>query len=177
MKRIALTLLCIALGALAACSPYQVRSDYDLTADFAKYKTFALVPPPAETSGETQAVNPLLDGRIRTALERELPTKGFTAAGGQEPDILVGYFMVVEEKQDYHWVYTYWGWGGVAEPMPYTYSIGSIVVDLVDAKTKKLLWRGSATAGVATATNPAQSQQKVDAAIRAILAKYPPAAK
>jgi hypothetical protein len=48
-------------------------------------------------------------------------------------------------------------------------------LDFVDAKTKKLLWRGSGKARVGDAKTPEKRQKLINEAVEKILKKFPPA--
>ena len=181
MRRYSATLAGLALATLAtlaACAPYAARSDFDPTADFTRYKTYAHVPPPERGQGGRVPVNPSLDAQIRAALDRELPARGFVKAEGASPDLLVGYYLVVRDRVDWTFVNTYWGWGwGGVSPVPYTYSEGTLVVDLVDATSRRLVWLGWTFADVDPLGDPTQTQELVDPAVATILENYPPAAR
>ena len=175
----------LALAALSAvvlgcAAVYEVRYDYDPAADLAALKTYAHVPAPAQAEGRDRAkVSPLMDARVRASLDRALPPRGLTLDASGSPDLLVGYFLVLEERVDWTWVSGYWGWGWWAppRPVPYTYEAGTLVVDLVDARTKKLLWRGSTSAALTPASDPERSQARIDRAVDRVLANWPPPKK
>lgn len=173
MRRALLALSLSALVALVGCMPV-VRSEGDATVDFTRFKTYSQVPPPERGEGARVPVGPFLDGRIRAALDRELPRRGLVRAEGAEPDLLVGYYLVVSDHVDWRFVSTYWGWGGFS-PVPYTYTTGSLVVDLVEAKSRRLVWRGWSNDVVDPLGNPNRAQKRVDAAIARILAECPTA--
>ena len=90
-------------------------------------------------------------------------------------------------------VYSYsdgWGWGGgwgwrywrygVAWPMTVshqidTYTDGTVVVHLIDAKTKQVVWQGQVAEGVnLPVANPVRATQQIDSAVEKLFAKYPP---
>ena len=120
----------------------------------------------------------------------QLDAKGLTVADRQNADLYVGYGMVDKTHTD---VYTYrdgWGWGGgwgwrywrygVAWPMTVqhqieTYTDGTVVVHLIDAKTKQVVWQGEIADVVnLPVENPVQATQQIDAAVSKLFAKYPP---
>jgi hypothetical protein len=168
----------------AGCAGQQVTTDYSPATSFSQYKTFALVMPP--DTGAQQ----LLDQRVRNAVQAQLTTKGLTLADRQSADLYVGYGMV---DRTHRQVYTYndgWGWGGgwgwrywrwgVAWPMTVqrrveTYTDGTVVVNLVDAKTKQVVWEGEVPDVVnLPVDNPVRATKEVDAAVTKLFTKYPP---
>lgn len=174
-------LAALSLALLAGCSAiYDVRFDYDPSANLAGLKSYAHVPPPADAPEKDHVrVSPLMDARVRASLDRALPMRGLTLDTAGAPDLLVGYFLVVEERVDWAWVSGYWGWGwwGPPQAYPYTYEAGTLVVDLVDAKTHKLVWRGSCSSDLLPSADPEKKQARIDAAVDHILANWPPPKK
>ena len=169
----------------AGCAGQQVTTDYSPATSFSQFKTFALV-----SSPDTAAAQQLLDQRVRNAVQAQLTTKGLTPADRQNADLYVGYGMVDKTHRQ---VYTYndgWGWGGgwgwryyrwgVAWPMTVqrrveTYTDGTVVVNLVDAKTKKVVWEGEVPDVVnLPVDNPVRATKEVDAAVTKLFTKYPP---
>ena len=144
-------LFSIAFAVLSpAASLAEVKTDYDRTADFSRYKTYSW--------GEVHTQNPLLIDRIKAAVTSALAATGWTevASGG---DVSI---MAMEMTKDHQTLNTYydnfgggwgwWGWGGgfgdnfgTSTTTEQTYKVGTLVVDLFDTNTKKLVWRGSAS--------------------------------
>ena len=169
----------------AGCAGQQVTTDYSPATSFSQFRTFALV-----SSPDTTAAQQLLDQRVRNAVQAQLTTKGLTPADRQNADLYVGYGMVDKTHRQ---LYTYndgWGWGGgwgwryyrwgVAWPMTVqrrveTYTDGTVVVNLVDAKTKKVVWEGEVPDVVnLPVDNPVRATKEVDAAVTKLFTKYPP---
>ena len=182
MRQIALGM---GLTLAAGCAGQQVTTDYSPATSFSQFRTFALVSPP-----DTAAAQQLLDQRVRNAVQAQLTTKGLTPADRQNADLYVGYGMVDKTHRQ---LYTYndgWGWGGgwgwryyrwgVAWPMTVqrrveTYTDGTVVVNLVDAKTKKVVWEGEVPDVVnLPVDNPVRATKEVDAAVTKLFTKYPP---
>jgi hypothetical protein len=174
----------IGLILAAGCAGQQVSTDYTPATSFSQFRTFALVAPP------DPAAQQLLDQRVRNAVQAQLDAKGLTAADRQSADLFVGYGMVDKTHKE---VYTYrdgWGWGGgwgwrywrwgVAWPMNVqrrveTYTDGTVVVNLIDAKTKQVVWEGEVDDVVnLPVTNPVRATQHIDAAVAQLFTKYPP---
>ena len=174
----------VGVALAAGCAGRQVSTDYSPATRFAEYRTFALVMPP--DTGAQQ----LLDQRVRNAVQAQLEAKGLTLADREHADLYAGYGMVDKTHTD---VYSYrngWGWGGgwgwrsyrwgVAWPMTVqrqieTYTDGTVVVNLVDAKTKQVVWEGEVADAVnLPVDNPVRATRDVDAAVAKLFTKYPP---
>lgn len=163
------------------CSQYDINYDYDVESDFATYRTYSWIPI-AINQGSTNATtaaqsNTLLDSRIRSAVNTNLAAKGFTK-NDENPDILVVYHTGMQNKvevTDYGYTYagSYWGWAGNDVDV-YNYTEGTLLVDLVDAKTKKLAWRGSASGVVEPGNSPEKITENINNVVEQIFANYPP---
>ena len=147
LKRTIFTSVGMVLLLASASFAQHVKTDYDRSADFSQYKTY---------SWETvQTQDQLWVPRIKDAVNTALAAKGWTQvpAGGQVA------ILVIEMTQNHQTLNTFydgfgggWGWrrfggGGFGDATTTTenYKVGTLVVDLFDAKSKNLIWRGSAS--------------------------------
>ena len=131
------------IALVSSCSLFaqEVKTDYDRNADFSQYKTY--------NWGGIHTEDPLWVDRIKAAVNSALAVKGWAEkdSGG---DVAV---MAMEMTDKHRTLNTYydnfgggWRWGGgfgTATTTEDTYKVGTLVVDLFDAKTKMLVWRGS----------------------------------
>jgi hypothetical protein len=177
-RRVGLLLLALGLG----CATYQVNVDYDQKKDFSGYRTFTWFPLRRPPTGDYRIDDPLLEQRIREAVERELAARGFRQVEDVTPDFFVAYHLSIEQKLD---VYTvnrgYYGAYGYYMGWPETevrqYDEGTLVIDVADARDKEVVWRGLAVGRVRQQATPEQRTQAVNDAVAAILAKFPPQPK
>jgi hypothetical protein len=167
---------------LAGCSANRVATDYNPKAGFSQYKTFAMVSHPDSLSHQ------LIDDRIRTAVESQLIDKGLTETNRDSADLYVGYGVVDRTRTEvstrhwgwgpaWGWRYYRWGlaWPAMTEHDISTYTDGTVVVSLVDAKTHREVWQGQAADVVSLPiNNPNTATKEVDKAVAKILARYPP---
>jgi len=141
-----------------------VSVDYDKEADFSKLKTYAW------QSGQP-AVNRLIHKRIVNAIDGQLASKGWTKTESA-PNAIVIYYAAVDEPRQLN----AWGngprWGGSGTVKEETILIGQLVVDIYDASTEQLLWRGDARD---TATdNPGKNEKKMNEAVAKLFKQFPP---
>jgi hypothetical protein len=174
--------LAAGLVATAACAGRQVSTDYSPSIDFSRYRTFAMVSRPDSASHE------LVDDRVRAAVAAQLINKGLGETTRSAADLYVGYGVV-----DHTHTTVYrdnWGWGpawgwryyrwGVAWPVDSrreveTYTDGTVVVCLVDAATRRVVWEGQAADVLGLpVSNPERATKQVGQAVAKIFAKYPP---
>jgi len=178
----------LAMGLLAAagCAGQQVSADYSPSVGFSQYRTFAIVSRPDSASHQ------LLDDRVRSAIEAQLPTKGLTETDRGSADLYIGYGIVDRTHKEVYTTETGgwgWGWGGswgwrgyrwgVAWPVDLQtdvekYTDGTVMICMVDAKTKTLVWQGQAADVLSLPVNdPVKATQRIDRAVAKMLAKYP----
>jgi hypothetical protein len=172
-----LTLIVLAAG----CSSISIQHDYDPSTDFTVYRTYAWIKQPVNVSGnarQAEGENSLVGKRIMNSVDGEMAKKGLRMA--DDPQLLVVYYTGVQDKvQVTDWGYGYgpyggWGYGGGGTDV-YSYQEGTLIVDLVDAQSKQLVWRGTAQ-GVLSETTPSpeQMQKKIDDVVGRMFEKYPP---
>ena len=163
------------------CASTRVTDDYDVNADFSSYATFAWLPQPQEMTGDARINNPLIAERVRSAIDRTLTAKGYRPASETPPDFFVGYFLSLEQKLDVYTIDRYYGagpyrrWSGAGfETHVNQYEEGTLVIDIVDAAAERLVWRGSGSRRISKSPTPQKSTQRVNEAVEAILARFPP---
>jgi Domain of unknown function (DUF4136) len=130
------------LVALAACGPrVQINAERSTIATFGGYDTYAWALPaaPARSAGETEAS--VVEWRIRNAVDRVLATKGYVRTDGPA-SLLVDYDVAAPDSfREYFRNLRRGGSTSFAEG----YEEGTLVVHLVDARTRVLAYRASAT--------------------------------
>jgi hypothetical protein len=154
-----------------------VKYDYDTNANFADLKTFDWMPVP-----EKAGIDSLVVQRVKNAVNAELQAKGLMMTS-DNPDFLIAQHLGTKDKvqvrnmgYDYGPRRGYWGgnWGGPGGVSTYEYEEGSLLLDFVDAKPKKMIWRGVAKAEVQNVDTPDKSEKLINSAVHEILKKFPP---
>lgn len=153
--------------------------DFDPTLDFSKYKTFAFI-------GGVEnllmlPVNPgLINERVHRAVTRELAKKGLREVQpNQKPDLVVRYWVTTSQQINLatmgNWgpygpyVGSYWGW--MYDSVSASSKEGSLLVDLIDPKTKNLAWRVYL---IRKLTNADKDWNKADEDFAKAFESYPP---
>lgn len=175
MNRIATSICVLALTLAAAAMAQQVETTVDRSVDFSKYKTFTI-------EVATPWGNPIGEKHLLTEL-----TEAFAAKGWQNtkdtPDVHILVHGATKEKQQLNTFYTGgygggyyrgWGWGGVGSSTTTVseYTEGTLVVDIFDAATKTLVWRGVAQDELKAKQNKREKQ--ASKAISKLLRDFPP---
>jgi len=168
---------------VCACSGIQVNTDYNPEVDFSRYQTFAW----AERAGSGDDAlidNELVDRRFRRAVESELASRGLERMRSGQPDLVVGYQLVLDNRVSYQTVNTYygsgWGYRGVyrggmatSQTTAREYTVGTLIIDFYDARERELVWRGSGEGKVNQARNPEESQERINQVVTRILRDFP----
>ena len=168
----------LGLMALHGCFSFKIESDYDRAANFQGLRTYGWRPRTEFPTGDPRFYNPLIDSRVRAAADRVLMAKGYTKSVAPNPDFLVGYHAVVRSRTDVATIDRWYGYrtGGFAQPHldVRSYEEGTLLIDVIEPGTMKLLWRGAATGVVREMANAEERGQRADEAGAAILEKFPP---
>jgi hypothetical protein len=171
----------------AGCAnkPY-VETDYEAGYDFAALKTFGVAETKQDTK-ESLLVSPFTLSHIHQALEGELGKRYQKDSVESKPDFIVSYHIVVEEKIDprsYNDLYGF-GWYGRGyyhpRPMFYgvnsgvrTYNQGSLIIDIVDGKTNKPIWRGVSQKRLSKGMAPQNQREVLSMAVSEVMTQFPP---
>jgi hypothetical protein len=161
--RIVSTLAFASLMATAAFAQH-VTTDSAPGAPFGRYRTFAWTP------GTPAAVS-LTEQRIHAGVNAQLQAKGLTQVNAN-PDLYVATHVMKEQVPEViaNGFGPWWGYGGGMASVQ-TYTKGTLVVDLYDAATKKMVWRGVATSTLSS--KPSKNTAKLDKALAKMFEKYP----
>lgn len=168
---------------LAGCSSTKVKSDYDPDADFSQFKTYQWISGIKVNQGDELSKHPSVLKIIQASVDKELESKGFQKAEeGTDPDFLVAVHAAVKEQLYVDQVagasslyYPWWGPGGGYVSMNYS-DEGTLVVDIIDFKAKKISWRGMGKKSLKTYrdSQTAEKQEASDKIVSKIMMTFPP---
>ena len=172
-----------ALLAFAACGGgIDTNSDWDPTADFGSYDSYAWV-----AGAQTSGFGDLVDSRIKSAIESNLRAKGLQPASrGADADVGVGFQVTSKDETSFQTVNTGWpggyyggygygGWGGGASTTySTTYTTGSLIIGLFDLESKKMVWQGVGTKTLEEGKSPDERTQAINEAVAKIMESFPP---
>jgi hypothetical protein len=180
-KHVGLALATLLVPALVLAQ--KVSYDYDKAADFSSFKTYAL-------KEGTMVGQKLIDDRIMEAIDTQLAAKGLKKVEAN-PDVYVVYHVAFDKQKD---ISTYssgygggygaygWGWGGgwaggTSTTQVRDIVVGTMVIDMADAKKNQVAWRGMATREVNTQASPEKRDKSINEAVKKIVKNYPPKKK
>lgn len=182
-------LICLLL-VVAGCSSLQVSSDYDGAVDFASLRTYDWLPAPDVKTGDPAIqYDSLLAQRLKAAVDTQLAARGLQQQT-ESPDMLVTYHVAVDQKVSVTYLNELYGYGpgrgtGYRRNMRYygypsqeafvtEYKQGTLIIDMVGASDKKLIWRGVASDEVYPDSTAEAKEKRVREAVEAIFAQFPP---
>jgi hypothetical protein len=178
MKSIAKSLAVAVFGIAMASVPVVAQTvtiDYDHSVNFLKFKTY--------TWEKVHATDPGVEDRITIAVNRDMGGR-YMSEVSKNGDVTIAAVEATQDKQefttfynslgDYSWQRG-WGSSGFLDSQATLQDIpvDTLVIDMYDTKTHKLLWRGSVTLPAADASSK-EADQKFDKAVTMLISKYPP---
>lgn len=185
------SLCAVLLPAVAACASPTIGYDYDRGANFSSYRTYAWVPGEQEKTGDRRADGSDVDIRLRTAVAAQLLRKGYSTSTTGPPDFYVAYAIQLKESTaDFSSQYFTDGMTGRpfvhsadtrspsgthrTEPDPQSYMSGILLIDIVDASSKRLVWRGTASGAVDPSLTSRERDERTRGIVRDVLSHFPP---
>ena len=178
----------------AAALAQKVSYDHRPGENFARLKTYAFRSGPAEQSATAQATtydSELMDERIQSAVARELELRGLKL-DVDNPDAYVtlrrnfrtDYIVYPPACCGYGWPYYNYGWGPyygyVWNGGPVWYDgytverlMGVLTIDVVDASTGALLWRGTGEKHVHESAKPSRRIERINDQVSDIMKRFP----
>jgi len=174
LQRIAATLMGMMFLFAGISAAQQVKTDYDRAADFGQFKTYSWE--------HVETKDPLSVDRIKNAVNTALAARGWrqVESGG---DVSIVAIQMTSNQETLTTFYNGfgggWGWrrfggGGIGEATTTTetYKVGTLVIDLFDAKAKKLLWRGSSSDTLSN--NSDKNIKNLDKGVEKMFKQFPP---
>ncbi len=178
---------------LSGCSTLKVTYDYDKKVDFNQFKTYQFY---GWAKGSEQNINSLDRERVEDAFVKELKKRGLTYTK-ENGDLVISLFFVTKEKTEttanttgvgayggayggyyggYYGYGPHWGWGpgftySTTTYTQHEYKEGTLIVNVFDAKAKKLIWEGIATG--ALKEKPEGREDRIRNAVSKIMENYP----
>lgn len=195
MKNIFFTLIITFF--ISGCSSLSLSTDYDRNIDFSSFKTFRWHPTNQQHKTSVQAIDHIMDQRIRATIEQQLSHQNYAKAGtdSEQVDLLINYSFVIEDRSDIQTYNNYYGmypgypfdagygfygrhtgfaFNPVFDTLVTHYKQGTLIIDIISPITNKLMWRGSADGRLPTDTNRKARDRLVNNYVSRILRHFPP---
>jgi len=163
------------------CSTIKVETDFDPEYSFSHAETYAIVYKQKEYE-DTLTADRIMDG-----IRKELVSKGYTEVPRADADLFVVFHIDVRNKtkivQDYQYIgispYRYgygYGYGGmmaVPTTRAYNYDEGKLLMDILNSKDNKIVWRGIATDSLKTYDTPKERTKYINKVMASIFKTLP----
>ena len=170
---------------LAACSSGPtIKADYDPSVDFAQYRTFNFYNP---LGIENPNYSSILGQMFRDTLTRQMEMKGYTLS--DNPDLLLNVSAILEDKtkvttyndpyyggyygyrRGYYDPWAGYGYGSTTHVSQYTE--GTVNIDMVDVRAKRMVWEGIAMGKVDEERSNEEVRVAIESAVQEMFATYP----
>ena len=160
---------------LTGCASINVSSYAERGVDFAQYHTYNWGPLAERTTGDPRLdSNPFFNDRIRADVERQLTRRGYVKTTTGQPDLTIHYHARIGQEVDVNGADRRAGYCGDGDCQPFVYEAGTLLFDLVDTHTNRVIWRGWAEGSVdGVVDNQEWMEQKIDEIVAKVLEKLP----
>jgi hypothetical protein len=156
MKRIFPIVYFLVVLVLGSCSTVTVSDEAVGSIDLLQLKKYSWFEP-MDGAGQVRTVKPEVQKLIVSSVEKYLAGKGVERVSREDADVLITWFGKVDEKVSRTSVahfYRPYGYGTLAAQHPEmvgegvpvkSWQEGTLIIDVIDADSKGVIWRGSAT--------------------------------
>jgi hypothetical protein len=169
----------LSVYAAAGCSVRMtVSSHVELGLDASAYRTFDWGQPDAFPIGDPRLdKNPFFKDHLEGAVEKGLARRGIELIRpGGAPDLLIHYHANISTRLDVNRTDSAYGYclQGACPLDTTAYEAGTLVLDVVDARSNRLVWRGWAQNSVeAMLHNPDRMDATINEAVTRMLLRFP----
>jgi hypothetical protein len=154
-------------------SAQNVTYDFDRSIDFSKLRTYTWV-------RGTTLQDPLNHQRVVDAIETQLAQKGFIKVDSiASADVLVAYHATFDRSLQINGFSSGWGaprFGGSLSGSARAEQIqtGTLVVDMVNTRTRTIMWRGIASKDIDVNAKPEKREKNINRTAEKLFKNYPP---
>ena len=175
----------VAFLIVAGCTQLQTGSEIDSATDFTELKTFGWLHDVDKAAEDVRLNDPNLRKTVRTAVEQSLLSKGYEQVDRKQADFLVAWFGAIEKKikkENIDHFYAPYGYGTMyRNPALNTesprqileYEEGTIIIDIVDPETKRLIWRGSGSGRIQEGQPEQTALRNLNRSVTKIIEPFP----
>jgi hypothetical protein len=173
----------IAVGVLgftaAGCATtMNVSSQVQSGLDFGRYRTYDWGPADALPTGDPRLdKNPFFKDHVLGAVEKQMAARGYERSTSAKPDLLIHYHASINQRIDVYGADREHGYcyDDDCQIRAFDYEAGTLVLDIVDSSTNRVIWRGWAQNSVEDMLNNEDVMAKqIDEAVTRILKRLPP---
>jgi hypothetical protein len=170
--------------AIAACSGVKYSSDFDPTADFSDYRAYAWAERTPTGDDDPRVYNDIVKRQVQYAVDQALAAKGYQKVTSNA-HFYVGWHGAIDGRMSTTTINDHYGYGrgwygptmGVSTSRTYVneWDEGTLLVDIIDATSDQLVWRGSAQAEVNKSSRGSEEdQRRLNEIVAKMLEQFPP---
>jgi uncharacterized protein DUF4136 len=178
LRILRLPLLAVLGFTVSACATMNVSSHVEQGLDFSHFQTWQWAPPDALPASDARMDNSFFQDHFQGAVERELAVRGLTqtVSEGDVPDLLVHYHANIAPRIDVNHGDQTTGacYDENCNVRVFENEVGTIIIDVVDGHTNRLIWRGWAQNPVeGVLDHPQKFQDRIQTAVKRMFERFP----
>jgi len=177
MRQLPGFLAAIAALAVTGCATMSVSSHVERGLDFAQYRTYDWGPADSLPSGDPRLdQNPFFQDHLQGAVEKQLAVRGFGWSTAGTADLLIHYHANISERIDIDRLDSERGYCSAdnCSPPVVEYEAGTLVLDIIDMRTNRLIWRGWAQGSVKGMLDSQETMaRQIDDAVSRMFTRFP----
>jgi len=178
MRRLpGLTIAAIAALAVTGCATLNVSSHVERGLDFAQYRTFDWGPADSLPTADPRLdKDPFFQDHLQGAVEKQLAARGFAWSTAGTADLLIHYHANISERIDVDRMDSERGYcsANSCSPPVVEYEAGTLVIDIIDMRTNRLIWRGWAQGSVKGMLDSQDTMaRQIDDAVTRMFTRFP----
>jgi hypothetical protein len=172
-----LTAFVLPAFAVSGCATMMVSSHVQRDLDFVRYRTYDWGPADALPTGDPRLDrDPFFQDHMQGAVETQLAKRGLALATSGTPDLLIHYHANVSERIDVNRIDRQYGYcyADDCSVRVMEYEAGTLILDVVDARTDRVIWRGWAQDSLdGVIGNPDRMERMINQAVARMLEMFP----
>jgi hypothetical protein len=177
MVRFRLFAVAMCAAAATGCATMNVSSHVQSGIDFSQYRTYDWGPADALPTGDPRLdKDPFFQDHMMGAVEKQMAARGFARATSERPDLLIHYHANITQRLDVSGVDRERGYcyDDDCNIKVLNYEAGTLVLDIVDTRTNRMIWRGWAQDSVEDVLNNRERMaRKINEAVARMFARLP----
>ena len=170
----------------SACSTLKVETDYDISHEFTKNSSYAVV------YNAKEGDNTLIYDRIEESIKTNISAKGYKEVAKESAELIFVFHAHVTQMADIRTDYQtigygsfgyggrwgYGGYGGATMMIPstttYRWEEGQLIIDAYNPKTKKIVWRGIVKDEISGSSyTPEETTKYINKVVSKVLKDFP----
>lgn len=170
----------------SGCSTLDTEVDYDTAYEFKDQTHYSIV------HSDREGDNTLVNDRIKEAIKISLNAKEYEEVKESEADLLFVFHVNVQKMSDIRTDYEMVGYGGfgygmgfggygrgfgtamVVHPSTYKWTEGKLIIDALNPRSKKIVWRGVATDELSqNSSTPQEKTLYINKVVSKLMEKFP----